>query len=137
LSTSGAQRPYRRPALCRLPPTPEDIVDPRIELFQPKPDDPAIRRGTRRNGTRYAITNTCAANVLGYANRVACLRQPRGAQRAMAALADWVGKSIEDIARTILDIATTRSSRWSTIYPRIQARSRQACSSAKVAARPR
>ena len=48
--------------------TPDEIVDPTIEFFQPKADDPddyvAVRSA---NGTRYAITNTCAANVLGYA----------------------------------------------------------------------
>ena len=47
---------------------PEDIVDPQIELFQPKdgdPDDYVAMRSA--NGARYAITNTCAANVLGYA----------------------------------------------------------------------
>ena len=47
---------------------PDDIVDPTIELFQPKADDPADYVAVRSaNGTRYAITNTCAANVLGYA----------------------------------------------------------------------
>ena len=47
---------------------PEDIVDPKIEFFQPKADDPADYVAVRSaNGTRYAITNTCAANILGYA----------------------------------------------------------------------
>jgi N-methylhydantoinase A len=89
---------------------PEDIVDPRIELFQPKPDDPGDYVAVRvANGTRYAITNTCAANVLGYAKPgLHAYGNPEAAQRAMAALADWVGKSIEDTARTILDIATDK-----------------------------
>ena len=46
----------------------EDIQAPELELFSPKQGDPddyvAVRAAS---GTRYAITNTCAANVLGYA----------------------------------------------------------------------
>src|SRR6195256_3587228 len=89
---------------------PEDIVEPRIELFQPKPDDPGDYVAVRvANGARYAITNTCAANVLGYAKPgLHAYGNPEAAQRAMAALADWIGKSIEDTARTILDIATDK-----------------------------
>src|SRR2546426_546643 len=45
---------------------PETIVDPAIELVQPKPGDPgdyvAVRLG---DGRRVALTNTDAANVLG------------------------------------------------------------------------
>ena len=45
---------------------PEDIIEPRVELFQPKADDPDDYVAVRcANGMRYAITNTCAANVLG------------------------------------------------------------------------
>src|SRR6267154_2515033 len=89
---------------------PEDIVEPRIELFQPKPDDPGDYVAVRvANGARYAVTNTCAANVLGYAKPgLHAYGNPEAAQRAMAALADWIGKSIEDTARTILDIATDK-----------------------------
>ena len=48
--------------------TTEDISRPAARVVQPKAGDPddyvAVRSA---NGTRYAITNTCAANVLGYA----------------------------------------------------------------------
>jgi N-methylhydantoinase A/oxoprolinase/acetone carboxylase beta subunit len=89
---------------------PSDIVDPVIELFQPKPDDPSDYVAVRvANGTRYAITNTCAANVLGYARPgLHAYGNPEAAQRAIAALADLIGKSIEDTARAILDIATDK-----------------------------
>lgn len=89
---------------------PEDIVDPVIELFQPKSDDPADYVAVRSaNGTRYAITNTCAANVLGYAKPgLHAYGNPEAAQRAMAPLAAMIGKSIEDTARAILDIATDK-----------------------------
>jgi len=89
---------------------PEDIIDPVIELFRPKSDDPddyvAVRSAS---GTRYAITNTCAANVLGYAKPgLHAYGNPESAQRAMAALAGMIGKSIEDTARAILDTATDK-----------------------------
>jgi hypothetical protein len=89
---------------------PNDIADPRIELFQPKPDDPPDYVAVRSaNGTRYAITNTCAANVLGYAKPgLHAYGNPEAARRAMAALADLIGESIEDTARSILDIATDK-----------------------------
>ena len=89
---------------------PEDIVDPRIELFQPKADDPTDYVAVRvANGTRYAITNTCAANVLGYAKPgLHAYGNPESAERAMAALAQLIGRSIEDTARAILDIATDK-----------------------------
>src|SRR4051794_34308221 len=88
----------------------EDIVDPTIEFFRPKNDDPddyvAIRSS---NGVRYAITNTCAANVLGYARPgLHAYGNPESAQRAIGALAEFIGKSIEDTARAILDIATDK-----------------------------
>jgi N-methylhydantoinase A len=89
---------------------PEDIVDPRIEFFQPKADDPADYVAVRcANGKRHAITNTCAANILGYAKPgLHASGNKESAERAMAALAGFIGKSIEDTARAILDIATDK-----------------------------
>jgi N-methylhydantoinase A len=89
---------------------PEDIIDPQIEFFQPKADDPADYVAVRSaNGTRYAVTNTCAANILGYAKPgLHASGNAASAQRAMAALAEFVGKSIEDTARAILDTATDK-----------------------------
>ncbi|TKW76734.1 MAG: hydantoinase/oxoprolinase family protein, partial [Bradyrhizobium icense] len=89
---------------------PEDIVDPKIEFFQPKADDPADYVAVRcANGKRYAITNTCAANILGYAKPgLHASGNKESAERAMAALASFIGKSIEDTARAILDIATDK-----------------------------
>lgn len=89
---------------------PEHIVDPKIELFQPKAEDPADYVAVRSaTGSRYAITNSCAANVLGYAEPgLHASGNKASAQRAMAALGDFIGKSIEDTARAILDIATDK-----------------------------
>jgi N-methylhydantoinase A len=89
---------------------PEDIIDPKIEFFQPKAGDPADYVALRSaTGTRYAITNTCAANVLGYAKTgLHASGNTESARRAMAALAIFIGKPIEDTARAILDIATDK-----------------------------
>jgi N-methylhydantoinase A len=89
---------------------PEDIVDPEIEFFRPKADDPndyvAVRSA---NGIRHAITNTCAANILGYAKPgLHASGNRESAERAMAALARFIGKDIEETARAILDIATDK-----------------------------
>ena len=88
----------------------EDIIEPQLEFFSPKKDDPndyvAVRTA---NGKRYAITNTCAANVLGYAKPgLHAYGNPEAARRAMAPLAERLGRSVEDTARLILECATNK-----------------------------
>jgi N-methylhydantoinase A len=88
----------------------DDIVEPRLESFQPKDGDPddyvAIRCA---NGERYAITDTCAANVLGYAKPGWHAHgNAEAARRAMAPLAVQLGLSVEDAARQILTKATDK-----------------------------
>ena len=82
----------------------EEIVDPKVIFFSPKEGDPddyvAIELA---RGKRITITNTCAANVLGlispdnfaYGNANA-------ARKAMQALADYMGKTVEEVATQIL-----------------------------------
>jgi N-methylhydantoinase A len=82
-----------------------------LELFRPKSDDPddyvAIRCA---DGTRYALTNTCAANVLGYAKPgLHAYGNPEAARAAMAPLAAALKCSVEDAARQILDRATGKA----------------------------
>jgi N-methylhydantoinase A/oxoprolinase/acetone carboxylase beta subunit len=84
---------------------PEEIVDPRIELFRPKDGDPddyvAIRSA---NGERYAITNTCAANVLGYAKPGWHAHgNVESARKAMVPLAQRIGTSVDEAARRVLE----------------------------------
>src|SRR5205807_3371722 len=72
------------------------IVDPAVELIQPKADDPAgyvaIRLG---GGRRVAITTTDAANVLGRVKAGDYSHgDPEAARRAMAPLAARVGLSL-------------------------------------------
>src|SRR6267142_551685 len=89
---------------------PEEIVDPRLELFRPKDGDPddyvAIRSA---NGERYAITNTCAANVLGYAKPGWHAHgNADSARKAIAPLAQRLGVSGEETARRILEKASCK-----------------------------
>jgi len=83
---------------------PADIVDPQVELFQPKPDDPADYVCIRSaNGQRFAVTNTCAANVLGYAkDGLHAKGNAEAARRAMAPLAAAIGQDVPETARLIL-----------------------------------
>jgi len=82
-----------------------------VELFQPKPEDPADYVSIRTaDGSRYALTNTCAANVLGYAKPgLHAHGNPDAARRAMAPLAVLLGCSVEEAARQILDKATSKA----------------------------
>ena len=90
--------------------SPEAIVDPELEYFQPKPGDPSDYVAVRTaRGERYALTNTCAANVLGYAQPGHYAHgNPESVARAMAPLARAMGRSIEECARGILDRAVAK-----------------------------
>jgi len=90
---------------------PAAFADAKVELFRPKPDDPDDYVSIRvAGGGRYAITNTCAANVLGYAKSgLHAYGNPESARRAMAPLATMLGCSVEDAARQILDCATGKA----------------------------
>jgi N-methylhydantoinase A/oxoprolinase/acetone carboxylase beta subunit len=83
---------------------PEDIVDPQIELFRPKDGDPDDYLAIRcANGERYALTNTCAANVLGYARPGWHAHgDAESARRAFAPLARRLGTGVEEAARRVL-----------------------------------
>src|ERR1700733_9760599 len=89
---------------------PEDIIEPTIEFFQPKADDPADYVAVRSaTGTRYAITNTCAANVLGLVKEGWHARgNAEAARRAMMPLSERLGVPVEEVARRILEKALTK-----------------------------
>jgi N-methylhydantoinase A/oxoprolinase/acetone carboxylase beta subunit len=84
-----------------------DIVDPRIELFEPKAGDGADYVAVRvASGARYALTTTCAANALGYTQPgVHAHGNREAARRAFAALAAFVGLGLEEAARAVLERA--------------------------------
>lgn len=88
--------------------TPEDeIVDPKLEFFAPKVGDPEDYVAIKlKNGKRVAITNSCAANVLGlipsddYAHG-----NVNSARKAMEPLAKYCNISVEELATQILQKA--------------------------------
>ena len=60
-------------------------------------------------GARFALTTTCAANVLGYTHAGLHAHGNReAARRAFAALAAFLDTTIEDAARAVLDCATDK-----------------------------
>ena len=86
------------------------MVAPRIELFEPRPGDGDDYVAVQvADGRRFALTTTCAANVLGYAKPgMHAYGNPAAARRAFAALADYLGMSVEAAAGTVLDCATDK-----------------------------
>ena len=73
--------------------TAEEIEEPRLVFVQPKADDPADYVAVKtKSGRRYAITNTCAANVLGLARPEWYSHgNAEAARRAIAPLAEQLG----------------------------------------------
>lgn len=89
---------------------PEAFAAPTVELFEPKPGDGANYVAVRvADGRRFALTTTCAANALGLTTPgVHAHAGPDAARRAFAALATYLGTSIDDAARAVLDCATDK-----------------------------
>ena len=85
----------------------DKIKGPQVEFFSPKKGDPSDYVAIKmEDGSRVTITNSCAANVLG-------LIKPdhfsygkvESARKAMQALADYCGTTVEDIATQIMEKA--------------------------------
>lgn len=82
----------------------EEIEDPQVEFFSPREGDPDDYVCIKlKNGKRITITNSCAANVLGYAKpEHYSYGNPEAARKAMKPLADYLNISVEELARQIL-----------------------------------
>ncbi|MBU9726007.1 hydantoinase/oxoprolinase family protein [Diplocloster modestus] len=85
----------------------EEITDPVLEFFSPKEGDPGDYVRIRlADGKRITITNSCAANVLGYVKKGDySYGNVESARKAMKPLADYLGVSVEECARQILQKA--------------------------------
>lgn len=85
----------------------EEIEEPELEFFTPKEGDPSdYVRIKLKSGKRVTITNSCAANVLGLVNKTDySYGNVESARKCMKPLADYLGVSIEECARQILDKA--------------------------------
>ncbi len=83
----------------------DEIKDPKIEFFSPKSGDPSDYVAVRlASGERVAITNTCAANVLGLVkSKDFSYGHPDAARKAIQALAEYCGTTVEDICNQIME----------------------------------
>lgn len=80
-----------------------------IITFSPKEGDPLDYIAIEANGKRYAITNTCAANALGIVPKGDYAEaNGESARLALSILAARLGASMEDTARTILEISANK-----------------------------
>ncbi|EMA42085.1 Hydantoinase/oxoprolinase [Halococcus hamelinensis 100A6] len=85
---------------------PDDIVDPKLVRVKPKPGDSEYVAVEVENGDRYALTPSCAANLLEMLDEDAyAAGSPVAARKAFEPLADELGVTPEDAARQILDIS--------------------------------
>lgn len=88
----------------------EEIVDPKLELYSPKEGDPADYVAIRlASGKCITITNSCAANVLGYVTEEDfSYGNVASARKAMTPLAGYLNTTVEDVARQILSKAVEK-----------------------------
>ena len=89
---------------------PELFEGASLYYMQPRENDPSDYVAIRlNNGESVTITNTCAANVLGILAEGDYARgNVESATKAIKLLADEVGMSVQDTARTILQKSTDK-----------------------------
>lgn len=82
----------------------EEIVEPKIEFFAPKEGDSKDYIAIKlKSGKRITVTNTCAANVLGIIKENEfSYGNVNSAKKAMKVVADYIGVSVEEAAKQIL-----------------------------------
>jgi N-methylhydantoinase A len=90
--------------------SPEELEDGQIITFKPKDGDPIDYIGIESaGGTRFAITNTCAANALGLVPEGDYARANQtSAKLALSILANRLGTTMEQVATIILDISAKK-----------------------------
>lgn len=88
-----------------------EITDPEISLFQPRPGDPEDYATIKcSNGKKYAITVSCAANILGFVKPTHyAYGSKETAVKAFAPFAERFGITVEDFARQIMDKASQKN----------------------------
>jgi len=90
---------------------PDDIADPEIVLFQPKKDDPSNYAAIKcSNQKEYAITVSCAANILGLVGEDDYAYGSAAAVRkAFEPYAKKFGITVEAFAQQIMDKASQKN----------------------------
>lgn len=88
---------------------PDDIVDPELVWFEPVPGDPEYVAVETADGDRFALTPSCAANVLGLVDGDDyAAGDPAAARAAFEPLADELGVSVDAAAREVLDVSVRK-----------------------------
>jgi len=89
---------------------PDTIAGASVVRFRPTPRDPDDYLALEAlDGTRIAITPTCAANMLGYVPQDAFARgDPQSARAAFELAAATVGLDAEVLARRVLEISSDK-----------------------------
>ncbi|WP_262177515.1 hydantoinase/oxoprolinase family protein [Haloarcula laminariae] len=83
---------------------PEDIVDPELTWITPKEGDPEYAAIEIANGEMFALTPSCASNLLGLLDDdVYAAGNPEAARKAFGPLAAELGTDVEGAAREVLD----------------------------------
>lgn len=85
----------------------DEIIEPEIAYIKPKESDPdnyvAIKS---KNGKMFAITVSCAANILGYVKpEDYAYGNIEAAKKAFGPIAKKLNKTVEEVAKRIMDIA--------------------------------
>ncbi|WP_342764514.1 hydantoinase/oxoprolinase family protein [Haladaptatus sp. R4] len=82
----------------------EEIRSPSLVKVRPKPEDPEYVAVETEDGSRYALTPSGAANLLGYVGEDAyAAGNPESARRAFEPLAEELGVDVETAAEMVLD----------------------------------
>lgn len=89
---------------------PELLENASVELIQPTPHDPPDYIAlVAHDGTRIALTPTCASNLLGYVPEDAFARgNAESARRAFEVLGKKLNRDAESLATDLLDIASAK-----------------------------
>ena len=85
----------------------EEIEEPTLELFSPKPGDPSDYVAIKlKSGKRVTITNSCAANVLGLSVEGDFSHgNVESARKCMEPVAKYLGITVEEVATQIMERA--------------------------------
>jgi hypothetical protein len=85
------------------------LLEPKLYFLSPKEGDPEYAAVETKDGRQYALTLTCAANILGVAREGdTAYGHPQRARQAFQALAEHLGLSPEAAAAMILDKAADK-----------------------------
>jgi N-methylhydantoinase A/oxoprolinase/acetone carboxylase beta subunit len=89
---------------------PEEIIEPEIVYIKPKKNDPGNYVAIKsKNGKIFAVTVSCAANVLGYVKPEDYAYGNReAARKALEPIAKKLNKTIEEVAERIMNIASMK-----------------------------